>query len=114
MPTKWQRGSRGDDKEVIDPEGHTIIEHSPVGDSQSNGFVERTVRSFEELLRTHKLVLDQRMKTTVKLSSAAGAWLVEYVADVYIKCHVGPDGKTPFERIKGKGIMESSFPTYVG
>ena len=29
----------------------TVLEASPVGDSQSNGFVERAVRSVEEMIR---------------------------------------------------------------
>ena len=34
------RGSRG-----------TLLEHSPVADSQSNGFIERGIRSVEEMTR---------------------------------------------------------------
>ena len=30
------------------------------------------------------------------------AWLVEHAADVINKCRVGRDGKTAFERLKGK------------
>ena len=38
----------------------TVLETSPVGDSQSNGFVERAVRSIEEMVRTHKIALEAK------------------------------------------------------
>ena len=34
-------------------EGRTIIEHSPVADSQASGFVERAIQTVEKILRTH-------------------------------------------------------------
>ena len=36
----------------------TMVENSAVGDSQGNGFIERGVRSVEEMTRTLKLDLD--------------------------------------------------------
>jgi len=38
----------------------TIIEHSPVGSSQSNGIVERAIQSYEGMLRTLKGNLEDR------------------------------------------------------
>ena len=39
----------------------TVLEASPVGDNQSNGFVERAVRSIEEMVRTHKIALEAKI-----------------------------------------------------
>ena len=37
----------------------TVLEHGAPGDSQSNGFVERAIRSVEDMIRTHKLALEE-------------------------------------------------------
>ena len=75
-------GSRGDGKDVHDPESFTNIVHSPAKDSQSNAYCERGVRTFEELLRTHKLALEKKLQEEVHVYTPAGAWLVEHVADL--------------------------------
>ena len=42
----------------------TISDHSAVGDSQGNGFIERAVRTVEEMVRTLKLDLEARISET--------------------------------------------------
>ena len=39
----------------------TVVEGTPVGESASNGFAERAVRSVEEMVRTHKLALEAKL-----------------------------------------------------
>ena len=39
----------------------TVLEASLVGDSQSDRFVERAVRSIEEMVRTHKIALEGKI-----------------------------------------------------
>ena len=46
----------------------TISEHSPVGDSQGNGFIERAVRTVERMVRTLKLDLEARISETLKIT----------------------------------------------
>jgi len=45
--------------------GETIIEHSKVYDSQSNGVVERAIQTVEGLTRTFKISLEKKI---IKLS----------------------------------------------
>ena len=45
-----------------------ISEHSGVEDSQGNGFIERAVRTVEEMQRTSKLDLEARISETLKIS----------------------------------------------
>ena len=47
-------GSRADEGD----QGRWIVEHSPVGSSQSNGVIERAVKSVEGQLRVVKLALE--------------------------------------------------------
>ena len=61
----------------------TFYEVSPVGSSASNGVAERGVQTVEGQIRV--LV-----------------WLVEFAGTVINRYEVGRDGKTPFERLRGK------------
>ena len=80
----------------------TIPEHSAVGDSQGNGFIERAVRTVEEMVRTLKLDLETRISQKLNITQKVIPWLVEHAVDLVNKLQVGQDGKTSFERLKGK------------
>ena len=80
----------------------TILEHSAVGDSQGNGFIERAVRTVEEMVRTLKLDLETRISQKLNITHKVIPWLVEHAVDLVNKLQVGQDGKTSFERLKGK------------
>ena len=82
----------------------TVLE---AGDSQSNGFVERANRSVEDMIRTHKLALEEKIGEVLKVDTAAMAWLVEHCADILNKCQQGKDGRTPYERLRGKQLSGS-------
>ena len=82
----------------------TVLETSPYGDSQSNGYIERAIRSIEEMIRAHKLDLEAKLGTKIAVTSNVVAWLVEHSADVLNKCQVGRDRRTPYERLKGKRL----------
>ena len=76
----------------------TVIEHSPVRDSSSNGLAEKGVQSLECMARTHLLEIDEKLGEKLSLDLPWFAWLIEYVADVYNKHQIGSDGATPWER----------------
>ena len=90
------RGSdgRGDDL--------TIIETNKKGDSPSNGLVEQAVQEIENGMRTHILDLEKKLGSEIDITSPIVGWLVEHVADIVNKQNIGDDGKTSYERIKGK------------
>ena len=85
----------------------TVLEHGALGDSQSNGFVERAIRSVEDMIRTHKMALEEKIGEVLKNDTAAMAWLVEHCANILFKCQQGKDGRTPFERLRGKQFSGS-------
>ena len=89
-------------------DGRTVLEHSPVYSSKSNGFIERAVQSFEKTVRTHKLALEDKVKAKVSVKHPIFAWLVEFAADLYNKHQVGRDGKTAMQRLRGKSCIQSS------
>ena len=78
-----------------------VPELSPVGESQSNGKSERAVQDLEDQLRTMKLAFEDRFKLRLGSSSAIMKWLVEHAANTINRCALGPDGKTPYQRLHG-------------
>ena len=79
----------------------TLVESSPKGESQSNGIVETAVQDLDGV-RTHKFEIEATLKTTVRLGHLCIEWMVENVADVINKFKIGQDGRTAYERLKGK------------
>ena len=80
----------------------TLFEESKVYDSQSNGTAERAVQTIECITRTHKLALEKRIGRKIPSTHPVMTWLVEHGADMLNKYLVGRDGRTTYERIKGK------------
>ena len=54
----------------------TVLGHGAQGDSHSSGFVEGTVRSVEDMIRTHTVALEEKVGEVLKVGTAAMAWLV--------------------------------------
>ena len=59
-------------------DGETINQNSPVGESQSNGVVEKPVRDIEDEVRTLKDALETHIGARLKTKSPVMAWLVEH------------------------------------
>ena len=82
----------------------TIPEHAPRGASQSQGVAERGVRSITEQVRTMLIDLEGKLKCKIKASHPIVYWLVEHAAFILTHYQIGVDGKTPYERHKGKKV----------
>ena len=79
-----------------------MIEESPVGEHQTNGEVERAIQSVQELMRTMKMALQSRYKRRIRGDHPVLPWLVKHAAMIINLCKVGNDGRTAYERRKGK------------
>ena len=88
----------------------TIVEHSAKGDSQSNGVAEKAVQDFEGLMRTWMSVLQEKYKASIPADHPIVAFLVEYIGEMYNSTNVGPDGNTPYKRIKGRDSTKRLIP----
>ena len=82
--------------------GKFAVECSPVDASQSNGMVERQILSVGSQVRVLKSALEARWGTTVPTQHPILPWLVEYATHLLNRFEVGRDGKTAYERCKGK------------
>ena len=78
----------------------TILENSPVGESQSNGVVEKAVQEVETLAATLLSALEERLGVSVPIDAPIFAWLVEYVSVLLNRYRIGKDHCTPTQRHK--------------
>ena len=78
----------------------TLLAHSPVADSQSNGFIERGIRSVEEMTRVLLFDLSSRVGSPISVHAPVFSWIVEHATDILNNCHVASDGKSAYERLK--------------
>ena len=79
-----------------------IMEESPVGESQSNGRVERAVRTVKGQIRTLKESLDSRFQERIPSHHPVLAWMPRHAAATITRYQVGPDGKLHTPDGKGK------------
>ena len=91
-------------KDLIDSrtQGQTIIEESPVKSSGSNGVVERGVQILEGQLRVMLLAFESRIGREVNAKESIVTFMPEYAAYLLNRREQGKDGKTSYERCKGK------------
>ena len=86
---------RAEDSEII-------MEESPVGESQSNGEVESTIKQVQGMFRTIKMSTESRIGDRIIRSHALIPWLVRHAASLITKYTKGEDGCTAYRRMKGK------------
>ena len=107
---KGAKGKHDGDVTVMDE--HTpvevIQEHSPVGESSSNGMVERAIQEVSGQIRALKLHIESKAKTKIEASHPLWPWLIEYAAMCIYMYQVGTDGKTARQRTRGRGAMAST------
>ena len=91
-------------KDVVKARGavRTTVEESPVGSSGSNGVVERAVQGVEGLIRTLKCACEDRWGVRLQPGDKAVIFMAEYAGYLLNKLDVGKDGKTAWERSRGK------------
>ena len=100
--------------------GMDIGAENPVEyDSQSNGGTEIGVKIIRGLFRTHRLCLEERIGCKVPTGHPIMAWLLEHVSLILNTRSRGSDGRTPWERVRGRafgqrvlGFGESVFYQY--
>ena len=86
------------------PQGQTVNEESPVKSSGSNGVVERgvQVQVLEGQLRVMLLAFESRIGREVRAKEPIVTPMPEYGAYLLNRRDQGRDGKTSYERCKGK------------
>ena len=80
----------------------TVLEHPPAGESQSNGVIEKSVDTIVGLMRTMLDALETRIGQKIPADSVVLTWLVEHASYIYSRFNVDKNGRTPYERWKGR------------
>jgi len=81
-----------------------VPEKSPVGESRANGEVERYVQTIQGQVRTLKMALETRYQKKIGENHNILPWLVMYAGMLINICSIGEDGKTAYERRRGKSF----------
>ena len=80
----------------------TAIDNSAVGDSDSNGTIERAIQDVQGQCRTMRSALEDRLKCKISLKSPVVPWLVRHAGYLITRCRVRPNGRTAFQVMKGR------------
>ena len=83
-------------------QGRYNLETSPAYSSSSNGIVERGIRSVQAQVRVIRSALEEKLNVKVDSQHSVWPWIVEYAAFLLNRAEVGRDGRTAYERCKGK------------
>ena len=81
--------------------GETVPEESPVGEHQAN-LAENAVKRVREQTRTILGSIEEKCGARIDRKSPAMQWLVRWAATLVSRYQMGEDGKTPYERIRGR------------
>lgn len=76
--------------------------NSPVGESESNGRVENTIRRVQEKIRALRHHAEHKTGVRIFGQSPVMVWLSCWAAALISKYSRGDDGKSPHERIRGE------------
>ena len=79
-------------------------ELSAVGDSKSNGKVERANQTIQGQIRTMKLQLENRIQAEIPADAPIWPWLIKHSAATWSRFHVDKEGVTPYRRIRGRNF----------
>ena len=95
--------SKGDGRVIVENGDSLMLESSPVGESQSNGVIERAIQSVQEQVRAIKNTIEEEAKMKIGSKSHIWPWLIEYAAFTLYAFKIDDDdGLTAMERTRGK------------
>ncbi len=85
-------------------EVEVIPEQPPAYDSRTSGKAENIVQRVEGQIRTLRDALETRLQERLQTGHPAIEWLVMHTSDTINRYRVGPDGRTAYQRWKGKSF----------
>ena len=84
------------------------MERSPVKDHQANGLIEVTVQRFKGQYWTLQSNLEARYGRKTLEEEDVNAWMISHACDVINRYQVGEDGKTAYERHRGRKFKKEA------
>eukprot|EP00973_Karenia_brevis_P042574 5893899-Karenia_brevis.AAC.2 len=102
------REANGDGRVQIEDGESVMVQNSPVGESQSNGVIERTIQSVQEQVRAIKNTIEEEASMKIDSTSHIWPWLIEYAAFTLYAFKIDDDdGLTALERTRGKATHQA-------
>ena len=83
----------------------TFLEHPGKGKKQSNHLAEGSVNIVKGLIKTLKSSTGSNLRTEIGSSQPLIPWIIEHAAQLKNRYMVGADGRTPTERLRGRGVQ---------
>ncbi len=80
----------------------TAIEQSRVGDSNSNGKVERAIQDFKGLVRTMRSALEESIEDKTHLDDPVVPWMIRHAAHLITRSRTRENGRTAYQMMKGR------------
>ena len=80
------------------------MSESPVDEHQANGVIENAVREVQEQVRTMRLAMERRYDMKLSENHPIWPWIIIEAAAQINRYRVGQDGKTAFQRLRGKNF----------
>ena len=87
--------------DVVD---QAMPDHPPAHDSKANGSIENAVKLVQGMLRTQLSCLQSRLRCKIPCQHPLMAWMVQHVAWVLTTRNRNKEGRTPYEKLKGKAF----------
>ena len=90
--------------------GTVTPEVPPTGESQAHGSADDNGRRMRNLIKVYLDQLGDKAKIKLQSTDPILLWLIRWVAMAYSRFKVGADGKTPYERQKGRKCLLEVAP----
>ena len=81
-----------------------MSEHPPAYDPQSNGNAEVGVKKWKGMFKTQRSSLEEKIGAKIPARHPFTAWITKWSGDVQNWQLKGPDGLTPYQRVRGKAF----------
>ena len=88
----------------------TALEQSRVGDSNSNGRVERAIQDLKGLTRTLRSALEEKVGGKIHLDNPVVPWLVRHASHLITVCRIRDNGRTAYQLMKGRRTNAKMVP----
>ena len=82
----------------------TIFEHPEKSEKQSNHLAGSSVNTKKSVIRTSKSSTEPNVRIEIGPSHPLIPWITEHAAQLKNRYMVGADGRTPTERLRGRGV----------
>lgn len=93
--------------EEVKEDKDILTEEAPVGESQSNGYIERMIKTVQGMIRTMRGALEARIGMIRDSTSDITPWLVKHAAHSLGRYSKGTDGRTPHARLRGRNYNKT-------